>query len=108
MTKDEAGLDHSRTGGRPPRTAEQCVPPANRFERRAKQLHDVPLSKAGVERYHYEPLKDPQLRKGVVLPADSRTAPPGFDSGADPAGNGPGSITLVDSDGNPLLIDQFF
>ena len=27
---------------------------------------------------------------------------------ADPAGNGPGSITLVDPDGNPLLIDQFF
>jgi catechol 2,3-dioxygenase-like lactoylglutathione lyase family enzyme len=27
---------------------------------------------------------------------------------ADPAGNGPGSITLVDPDGNPVLIDQFF
>ena len=32
----------------------------------------------------------------------------GLTQRADPMGSGPASITLVDPDGNPVLIDQFF
>jgi hypothetical protein len=30
------------------------------------------------------------------------------DSAIEPDSSGPGSLTLIDPDGNPILIDQFF
>ena len=41
-------------------------------------------------------------------PVQPRGSRPGVDQRADPTTTGPASITLVDPDGNPVLIDQFF